>query len=137
MKITVGVQYGDPASDRIVHPIKKELTTHLERGMSRDYFRTILEIGIVLRVSGAIWKFEPAGASRLRHNKRSNIITADLVIPESEWRERSVAHIKKYLATITLDCFEAIEEKTKKSKELVYSEDFRADSTQVISDFLQ
>lgn len=105
--------------------------------MRSEYFRTIEEIGLVLRVSGSIWRFEPAGVSRVRYSKKYNAVTADIVVPEVEWKGRTDIEVRRYLARITLECFEQISRKTKKNKELIEEVGFESDFLAAIDEYLQ
>ncbi|UVL64788.1 hypothetical protein [Pseudomonas sp. B21-031] len=136
MKITIGAQYGDSASDKKVHPIKRNLTDCLTNSLQGEYFQKIEEIGLVLRTSGSIWKFEPPGVSKVRHSSKHNSITADIVIAESEWKNQTTDEIKTTIAKYIRECFLLILERAEKNKEITSKERYLNDLSAGLDDFL-
>ncbi|MCU7238522.1 hypothetical protein [Pseudomonas peradeniyensis] len=136
MKITTGAQYGDPLARKALHTFKKELTKSLNTSMNDEYFRTISEIGLVIRASGEIWQFELNETCYARHSKQYNSITADIIIPLDRWKEHQSNQIREYIAMATTKCFEKICEKAENSKDLTDKNKFIADYSRAINLFL-
>lgn len=127
MKITISAQYGDSASDKKVHPIKKDLTDCLTNAMQGEYFKNIEEIGLVLRASGSIWQFEPSGVSKVRRNNKQKSMTADIVLIETEWKDQTNDEIRATISKHTYNCFLQILKNIEKNKETINKEQYLND----------
>lgn len=132
MKVTIGAQYGDSQSDKVVNPLRGEFRHALGHHLCGSYFRSIMEIGFVLRVSGSIWKFEPRGVSRLRHSKARATLSLDLVLAQQDWKGVSGEVLRRNFRMLIEDSALQIAQKTERSKELIDKAAFLSDFERVI-----
>jgi hypothetical protein len=122
--------YGDSDAKEAIQPFQRDLINLFEKSLTGRYFRTVERLSVFLRVSGSIRGFEGEGPQRLKFLRRDHVITVDLVIPQSRWREVKRSEIHKILYLGVKDCVELLIQRAKKEGELL-------DESNLVSDFQQ
>lgn len=128
----MGAQYGDRFSDKSVNPLRREFQEALSDHLRGSYFRSIVEIAFVLRVSGSISQFEPRGVSRLRHSKKRACLSLDLVLLQEDWSGVPRPILRRTFQGLVNDGVREIAQKTGRSGELIDKEAFLSDFARVI-----
>lgn len=137
MLIEVSGQYGDPKVSKLFWPLQKKINECFDRCVGGEYFKSLSKIAVGLRVSGEIWKFSPEGPGKLRYNRKSNIITIDLVFLESQWKGVDLDKIVKEIEVGMRQCFGLVIEKSKSVGELKDESGFFEDVELALMEFLK
>lgn len=132
MKTSVGAQFGDSRSDRAVNPYRAEMRKALDDYLRRSYFKSICEIGFVLRVTGSIWQFHPAGVGRLRHAKLTGLLSIELVLGREDWDGVRPENLRTAFCDLVEGGLLQVVRKTKASGELLDEIGLMNDSGKVI-----
>ena len=86
---------------------------------SSDYFKTLLFLSIVLRVSGKHRDFGSEGAEFLQKSDSRNVYTIDFAIPEERWQNKTDAQLRTYIAEGVRTCYQMLKEKVMTLDEVI------------------
>ena len=136
MLVQVSAQYGGSKVDGIFWPLQKKMNESLSKYLVGGYFKSISKVAIVLRVSGEIWKFFPAGPGELKYKKKSNTITIDLVLLENQWKGVDLKEVAGTLVEGVRNSFRLMIEKSKEVGELENESRLVEDVEVALKDFL-
>lgn len=95
--ISIGVQGGGPR-DGGLGVIKIDLWQLLVKHCRSSYCPAVDHYSLAVRIDGDFQKFGQEGIERIRRSRRNRYIGADIIIPESAWRDRSRNELRDYLA---------------------------------------
>ena len=119
MKVQISGHYGDPKADRFFSQLKKKLNDIFEAKIDGGYFRSIVLLGIVFRVSGKVRDFGSKGPERLKYVKKENAITMDLVFSVDMWQGVESSTLAETVYDGVSKCLSMMVEKSKALNELV------------------
>lgn len=134
MQIQISGQYGDPPSGALFAPLQRQLNICFERHVKGNYLRSITKFGIVLRISGTIWTFEPDGPDRLKLFLKRQLLTMDMVYACQPWtidRNALVPVVSADMAT----CIDMMIERARRAGELLQPDQLRMDVANALADF--
>ena len=102
-----------------------------------DYFKTLLFLSIVFRVSGKHRDFGSEGAEFLQKSDGRNVYTIDLAIPQERWQNKTDAELRSYIAEGVRSCFDLLKQKAIEVGEVINEDklerDFEYGMTQFMS----
>jgi hypothetical protein len=133
--IQISAQYGDQNSTRFIRPFHKKLNDILEKVVVEKFFKNILKLSIVLRVSGEIWKYKGEGPEKIVFMKKKNEMTIDLIIPESKWKAVGEIEFKSYIENSIRQCFGLLLERAKKENELTDEDGIQIEFNNAMKEF--
>lgn len=84
-----------------------------------DYFKTVVFLSIIFRVSGKHQDFGSEGPEYLKKVRNQNIYTIDLAIPETSWQNKTDEEMRAYIAEGVRTCFNMLKEKVKTLDEVI------------------
>lgn len=76
-----------------------------------DYFKTLLFLSIVFRVSDKHQDFESEGAEFLQKSASRNVYTIDFAIPQERWQNKTDVELRSYIAEGVRSCFDLLKQK--------------------------
>jgi len=133
--IAFGVQSGDVVADETMKPFYMALRQNFADHCQGAYLPDFDKIGFVIRIDGDIWHFDFEGFEKIRIQKKSRVITADIGVTKRIW-QGATADIKRYLAETILECLEAIVKKLRSAKIDVDDVGLKRDFHKAIDAFL-
>ncbi|WP_230659106.1 hypothetical protein [Psychrobacter sp. I-STPA10] len=86
---------------------------------SSDYFKTLLFLSIVLRVSGKHRDFGSEGAEFLQKSDSRNVYTIDFAIPEERWQNKTDEQLRTYIAEGVRVYYQLLKEKVMTLDEVI------------------
>lgn len=119
MKVQISGHYGDPKADRFFWPLQKSLNDIFRAKIDGVYFKSIVLLAIVFRVSGKVTDFKSKGPERMRYIKKENAINVDLVFSGDMWQGVEPSDLAETVYEGTSECLSMMVEKSKALKELV------------------
>jgi hypothetical protein len=135
MNLQISGQYGEPAADAALWPMQKRLNTLFDRHLVGHYLSNLQKLSIALRVSGKTQDFGNEGPERLKHSKKHEEVTIDLVIPEARWRGVPADLLKTYLTDGIRRGFEKLLDKSRALGELTDEPGLRRDFDRAMNEF--
>ena len=132
---TLPGQYGGGQAGDYLIPCGTHLNRIMKENINTEYFKTIQELCIILRVSGPITDFKGDGPELLRYQKKSRYIKIELVIPESKWRDRSPEFVKDNYIKGIRECFYLLVERAEKENEIIDKENLVNDFERAMTIF--
>jgi len=116
--ISIGCQNGGP-EDGGLGDIKVDLWRLFSKHCHCTYCPSIAHYALALRIGG---KFQQIAAESIDHIRRSNrdrFIGADIVIPDTVWRDKSRNELRDYLARCVREALRKCVARLRKDKEIV------------------
>ncbi|WP_201511869.1 hypothetical protein [Psychrobacter alimentarius] len=110
--IQFGAQSGSTQADKTIgsYHILLNKIFYQKQGES-DYFKTLLFLSIVFRVSGKHQDFESEGAESLQKSASRNVYTIDFTIPQERWQNKTDVELRSYIAEGVRSCFDLLKQK--------------------------
>ncbi|WP_218690415.1 hypothetical protein [Psychrobacter sp. BF1] len=118
--IQIGVHSGSNQAGKAISPYHVLLNKiFYQKQDTSDYFKNLLFLSIVFRVSGKHQDFESEGAEFLQKSDGRNVYTIDLVIPQERWQNKTDLELRSYIAEGVRTCFELLKEKVIEIDEVI------------------
>ena len=93
--IQFGVQSGSNQAGKAISPYHVLLNKiFYQKQDGSDYFKTLLFLSIVFRVSGKHQDFESEGAEFLQKSASRNVYTIDFTIPQERWQNKTDVELR-------------------------------------------
>lgn len=134
--IEISGQYGDAKADKLFWPMHRRLNDIFSSRMRRDYGHNVLELAIILRVSGAGVDFKSEGPERLFFRKKGKYLEIDLAIPRDAWERKPQPEVRQYLADGLRACFVVLKAKLSKVDKAADVKSWEADFESSVAEFL-
>lgn len=126
--IDFGVQSSGDESSKAINQVWNDLLEiFFDDPEMGGYFKKLDDFQIVFRVSGDGSDFESEGPEYLKVVGKSKTITIDFTIPESKWKNNSIAQFRKYIAEGVQGCFKSLRSKAIDMNEVKELEKLNAD----------
>lgn len=135
MKVQISGHYGDPKADRFFNPLKKKLNDLFQSKVGGVYFRSIVLLGIVIRVSGKVRDFGSKGPERLKYVNKENAITIDLVFSVDMWQGVESSVLAEAVYDGISKCLSMMVEKSKELNELMEEDKLNSALNEVLELF--
>lgn len=135
MQIQISGQYGDSPSGALFAPLQRQLNICFERHVKGNYLRSITKFGIVLRVSGTIWAFEPDGPDRLMLFLKRQLLTMDMVYACQPWKTVDRNVLVSVVSADMATCIGMMIERARRAGELLQPDQLRMDVANALADF--
>ena len=110
--IQFGAQCGSTQADKAIgsyHILLNKIFYQKQDGS--DYFKTLLFLSIVFRVSGKHQDFGSEGAEFLQKSASRNVYTIDFAIPQERWQNKTDVELRSYIAEGVRSCFDLLKQK--------------------------
>lgn len=134
----IGGHSGSNQAGKIIRPYHVLLNKiFYQKQDESDYFKTLLFLSIVFRVSGKHRNFGSEGAEFLQKSDGRNVYTIDLAIPQERWQNKTDAELRSYIAKGVRSCFDLLKQKAIEVGEVINEDklerDFEYGMTQFMS----
>ena len=103
---------------------------------SSDYFKTLLFLSIVFRVSGKHQDFESEGAEFLQKSASRNVYTIDFTIPQERWQNKTDVELRSYIAEGVRSCFDLLKQKAIELGEVIDEDKLERDFEYGMTQFM-
>lgn len=116
--ISIGCQNGGP-EDGGLGDIKVDLWRLFSKHCHSTYCPSIAHYALALRIDGEFQQFGGESIDHIRRSKRDRFIGADIVIPDTIWRDKSRNELRDYLASRVREALQICVTRLRKDKETV------------------
>ena len=137
MKVQISGQYGDPKADRFFWPLQKGFNEIFRAKIDVIYFRSIVLLAIVFRVSGKVTDFGSKGPERMKYIKKENTINIDLVFSVEMWQGVDQLILAQAVCDGVSQCLSMMVEKSKALNELVEEDELNLAISEALELFKQ
>lgn len=134
--VTIPAQYGGRHAHKKITNNSRNLRKLFDRYLAGNYFRTIRELCIILRVSGEMQDFKGEGPELFEYIEKDKCLKIDFAIPETRWKKVPVEEIKIYFIRGIIACTRILIEEAGKLNELTNENQFWCDFYQAVCCFL-
>ncbi|MBV6290446.1 hypothetical protein, partial [Pseudomonas aegrilactucae] len=114
---------------------KKKLNDLFQSKVGGVYFRSIVLLGIVFRVSGKVRDFGSKGPERLKYVEKENAITIDLVFSVDMWQGVESSVLAEAVYDGVSKCLSMMVEKSKELNELMEEDELNSALNEVLELF--
>lgn len=134
--IEISGQYGDANASKVFWPMHRRLNEIFSTRMRRDYGHNVLELAIIIRVSGAGVDFKSEGPERLFFRKKGKYLEIDLAIPRAAWERKPVQEVRQYLVDGLRACFVVLKAKLTKVDKAADVKSWESDFETCLAEFV-
>lgn len=132
--ISIGIQSGG-LEDGGLGVLKVGLYRALIKHVKRTGCPAVDHFALVLRVSGRLDDFGPAGIERVRRSRKNRCVSVDIVVSLKDWKRRTPDQLRTYLAARVREALCACIARLRMGKEPIDEAGLLSNVDKAISEF--